>query len=147
MSKGKSKLSECILTTHNSNYRLMKRDIETRKDIELLMARFYNRLLADPVINYLFIEVAKIDLPHHLPVIVDFWEMVLFQADTYRKNAIEPHLKINKESPIQKHHFDTWLSHFNQSIDELFEGNKAMEAKQKALSIATIMQIKIAQIG
>ena len=123
----------------------MKRDIENRKDIELLMTKFYDRLLADPVINYLFIDVAKIDLAHHLPIIVDFWEMVLFHADTYRKNAIEPHLKINKQSPIQKHHFNTWLSHFNQSIDELFEGDKAREAKEKAVSIATIMQIKIAQ--
>ena len=125
----------------------MKRDIENRKDIELLMTKFYDRLLADPVINYLFIDVAKIDLAHHLPIIVDFWEMVLFHADTYRKNAIEPHLKINKQSPIQKHHFNTWLSHFNQSIDELFEGDKAREAKEKAVSIATIMQIKIAQLN
>ena len=125
----------------------MKRDIENRQDIESLMKKFYNRLLADPVINYLFIEIAKIDLAHHLPILVDFWEMVLFHTDTYRKNAIELHLKIHKQSAIQKHHFETWLSHFNVTIDELFEGKKANEAKEKAVSIATIMQIKIAQLN
>ena len=125
----------------------MKRDIENRKDIELLMKVFYNRLLVDPDINYLFLDVAKIDLSHHLPIIVDFWDMVLFHADTYRKNAIEPHLKIHKQSPIQKHHFNTWLFHFDKSIDELFEGDKAREAKEKAVSIATIMQIKIAHLS
>ena len=124
----------------------MKKDIENRNDIELLMKKFYSRLLADPSINYLFLDVAKIDLPHHMPILVDFWDMVLFHADTYRKNAIEPHLKIHRQSPILKHHFETWLSHFSDSIDELFEGDKAREAKEKALSIATIMQIKIAQI-
>jgi len=35
---------------------------------------------------------------------------------------------------------------FNQTIDELFEGEKAEQAKQRALSIATVMQINIAQL-
>jgi len=32
---------------------------------------------------------------------------------------------------------------FMQTIDELFEGDKALLAKQRALSIATVMKIKI----
>ena len=121
----------------------MKKDIENRNDLLLLMEAFYKKLLADSSISYLFIDIAKIDIMVHLPILVDFWDMVLFQSNTYRKNAIEPHMKLHQQSPLNKDHFDVWLFHFKKTVDELFEGKKAKEAKQKAVSIATIMQIKI----
>jgi hemoglobin len=55
------------------------------------------------------------------------------------------HLDIQHKTPLSKHHFDTWLFYFNATIDELFEGSVALMAKQRALSIATVMQVKIAQ--
>lgn len=124
----------------------MKKDIETREDIHQLVVSFYDKLLADPSISYLFTDVAKIDLDHHFPVLVDFWDMVLFQSDTYRKNAIQPHMILHRQSPLQKRHFDTWLKYFKATVDELFEGEKAFLAKERATSIATIMQIKVAQL-
>jgi hemoglobin len=123
----------------------MKRDIENRNDLMLLMEKFYEKLLADTSIGYIFTDVAKIDLPHHLPVLVDFWDMVLFQSDTYRKNAMQLHMGLHRQSPLTKQHFDTWLAYFTQTVDELFEGEKAFMAKERALSIATVMQVKIAQ--
>ena len=50
----------------------MKKDIASREDIELLMNTFYSRLLSDERINYIFTDVAKIDIEKHLPVIVGF---------------------------------------------------------------------------
>ena len=41
--------------------------------------------------------------------------------------------------------FKIWLRHFNQTIDENFKGDKTEQIKTQALSIATIMQIKIIQ--
>jgi hemoglobin len=123
-----------------------KRDIETREDIFLLVTHFYEKLLSDDTISYIFTDVAKINLEHHLPVLVDFWDMVLFDSGTYQKNAIQPHLILHQQSKFQKHHFDTWLKYFSAAVDELFEGNVAFVAKQRARSIATIMQIKIAQL-
>ena len=125
----------------------MKRDIESREDLYKLFGKFYNELLKDESISYIFTDVAKVDMQQHLPVIVDFWDMVLFDAHTYKKNAIQPHLDLNQKSKFEKHHFDTWLQHFNKTVDELFEGDVAFIAKQKAKSIATIMQIKIAQLN
>jgi hemoglobin len=124
----------------------MKRDIETREDLFVLLKKFYDMLLKNDSISYIFTNVAKIDMHHHLPIIVDFWEMVLFDAPTYKKNAIQPHLDLNQKSKFEKHHFDTWLNTFGKTVDELFEGKNAFAAKQKAKSIATIMQIKIAQL-
>ncbi|HEU4576073.1 MAG TPA: group III truncated hemoglobin [Chitinophagaceae bacterium] len=124
----------------------MKKDIENRDDIALLVSRFYDKLLADDSISYLFTDVAKIDLPHHLSIITDFWEMVLMQTDSYRKNAMQPHLALHQQSPLEEKHFTTWLRYFRETVDELFEGEKAFLAKERALSIATMMRIKIAQL-
>lgn len=123
----------------------MKHDIENREDLLKLVTSFYDKLLADPSISYLFTDVAKIDLDHHLPVLVDFWEMILFHADTYQKNAMKPHMILNSQSPLNAEHFKTWLKYFNATLDELFEGEITEQAKQRAQSIATVMQLKITQ--
>jgi hemoglobin len=125
----------------------MKKDIANREDLLILLTQFYNKLLADKSISYLFTDVAKIDLHHHLDILVNFWQSVLFQSDTYRKNAMQPHMILHQKSPLQKHHFETWLRYFNETVDELFEGEKASLAKERALSIATVMQIKISQLN
>jgi hemoglobin len=124
----------------------MKTDIQSREDIFLLMRQFYKKLLADESISYLFTDVAKINLEHHLPVLVDFWDSILFQSDTYRKNAMQPHMDLHQKSPLKKTHFDTWLKYFFETVDELFEGEKAFMAKERAKSIVTVMQIKTSHL-
>jgi hemoglobin len=124
----------------------MKKDIETREDLLLLVTQFYKKLLNDDSINYIFTEVAKINLDHHLPVLVDFWDSILFQSDTYHKNAMQPHIHLHQKSPLQPNHFETWLRYFNATVDEFFEGEKAFLAKERALSIATVMKIKLKQL-
>ncbi len=118
-------------------------DIQTRAHIELLMQEFYNRLLADPSISYIFTDVAKIDLPSHLPHLADFWQQTLFHTGGYRKNVMQLHLDLNAKEKLTNTHFDTWLSHFNGTVDTLFKGEIAELAKTRALSIATIMKIKV----
>ncbi|NCU05632.1 MAG: group III truncated hemoglobin [Chitinophagaceae bacterium] len=124
----------------------MKQDIRNREDIRLLMEKFYDKLLADESISYLFTDVAKIDLEHHFPVLVDFWDSILFQSDTYHKNAMKPHIDLHQQSPLEPHHFKTWLGYFITTVNELFEGEKAELARQRATSIATIMQIKVIEM-
>ena len=123
----------------------MKGDIENRDDLLRLVTSFYDKLLSDPSISYLFTDIAKIDLDHHLPVLVDFWDMIIFHSDTYQKNAMQPHMIVNSQSPINAGHFKTWLNYFNTTLDELFEGENTELAKQRAKSIATVMQLKISQ--
>jgi len=125
----------------------MKKDITDRNDLLRLLALFYSKLLTDKSISYLFTDIAKIDMPHHLDILVDFWDSILFQKDVYGKNAMQPHMILHQKSPLQKHHFQTWLKYFNESVDELFEGEKAFLAKERALSIATVMQIKVSQLS
>ena len=123
----------------------MKNDIRYREDLMLLMTRFYKKLLADESISYLFTDIAKINPDRHFPVLVDFWDSILFQSDTYRDNAMQHHIILQRKSPFHKHHFETWLRYFAETVDELFEGEKAFLAKERATSIATVMLIKISQ--
>jgi hemoglobin len=54
-------------------------------------------------------------------------------------------LDIDKKEHLTPELFKIWLNHFNNSVDENFMGEKAEQIKTQALSIATIMQIKIMQ--
>lgn len=123
----------------------MKKDIVDRKDIDLLMNTFYKKLLADNTISYIFTDVIKLNMETHIPIIADFWESILLHKNVYHNNPIKIHLDMNQKTPLLKHHFDTWVRNFNDSVDALFEGSVASMAKERALSIATVMQIKIAQ--
>jgi len=123
----------------------MKIDIAGREDIDLMLQVFYTKLLNDNSINYIFNDVVRINIDTHLPVIANFWESILFERNMYQNNPMKIHLDLQNKTPLLKHHFDTWLHYFNSTIDELFEGTIASKAKERALSIATVMQIKIAQ--
>ncbi len=125
----------------------IKKDIENRDDLLLLIQTFYKKLLSDDSINYLFTDVAKINLDRHFPVLVDFWDSILFHSDTYHKNAMQPHMDLHQKSPLAKHHFETWLGYFKTTVDELFAGDNAFIIKERATSIATVMQIKTIQAG
>jgi hemoglobin len=119
------------------------RDIETRDDIELLLHNFYSKVFKDDLISHFFIEVVPLDLKTHIPVIANFWESILLDAKGYRKNVMEVHLDINRKSKIEKEHLERWVKLFTETVNELFEGHKATIAKQRAASIATMMNIKI----
>ena len=118
-------------------------DITGRNDIEKIMAAFYDKLLKDSAISYIFIEVAKIDLEKHLPHIVDFWEQNLLNTGNYSNNVLKIHFDLNDKIPLTAAHFTIWLNYFYETIDSLFSGEKAEMMKTRALSIATVMQIKL----
>ena len=120
-----------------------KKDIENREDIERLLTVFYSKAFADELIKHFFIEVVPLNLQTHIPVIADFWEAILFNKHTYRKNVMEVHQHISSLSNIKKEHLDRWLLLFRQTLDELFSGEKTELAKQRAQSIATLMDIKL----
>ena len=118
-------------------------DIQSRTDIDLIMRVFYERALADEVIGYIFSDVAKLDLEHHLPIIGDFWETMLFNAGNYSKhgrNPLEVHKALHLRSSLSPEHFARWLKIFVTSVDEEFQGERAEFLKMRAFSIASRFQ-------
>jgi len=121
----------------------MMQDIKDRADIKLLVDTFYTKVRADETIGYLFNDVAKVNWEQHLPRMYDFWESIIFQTGTFRGNPMPVHMQLHQRSPLNADHFKRWLQLFTQTVDELFAGEKAELAKQRALSIATMMQLKV----
>ncbi|WP_372793006.1 group III truncated hemoglobin [Lutibacter sp.] len=125
----------------------MKNDIRNKQDIYLLVKAFYVRLMNDKLVSHFFEDFTDpILLEEHLQTLVDFWDNVLFYSGGYRKNAMLPHLKLHQTKPFNSAHFKCWLSNFNLTIDDLFEGEMAHAAKTRALSIAVVMEIKINEL-
>ena len=118
-------------------------DIENNEDLYKLVDEFYIKLLNDASIAYIFTEVIKINLQQHLPILVTFWSQALFNKGGYHKNVAQIHLDINEKEYLSPELFKIWLQHFNDSVDENFVGSNAEKIKTQALSIATVMQIKI----
>lgn len=119
----------------------MKKDIETRRDVDDLMNRFYSQALNDETIGYIF-EVAKLDLKRHLPVIGDFWETLLFGTGGYQRHGRSPlqiHALLNLKTPLRSEHFRRWLEIFTAAVDETFAGPRAEFAKLRAAAIASRM--------
>ena len=111
----------------------MKHDIETREDLELLLTEFYKIAPNDAEIGHHFDGV---DLVAHLPVIVDFWEKVLFGKAVYFGNPLQVHQILQAKSPLTLEHFQRWVEIFSRTVDALFVGKTADDAKLRAKMIA-----------
>ncbi|MGZ8556752.1 MAG: group III truncated hemoglobin [Chitinophagaceae bacterium] len=120
-------------------------DITSRNDIQLLINTFYEKVKKDDTISFIFNDIAKVNWEQHLPIMYDFWETLLLDAASYRKNAMEVHYTLNRKIPLEEKHFQRWLQLFFETVDELFSGKVATSAKTKAKSIADLMQFKMKQ--
>lgn len=118
-------------------------DLKTKDDICQLVEAFYAKAKKDDLIAHFFNEVVVFDWEEHIPVVVSFWEKILLGKGNYQGNPMTKHIALNQLSPIKKVHFERWLEIWGNTINELFEGEKAEEAKERAKSIAAIMQFKL----
>ena len=121
-------------------------DIQNRADIDVLVRAFYDRLLHDDRISYLFEDVKGEHLEEHFVILCDFWDSVLFFTGQYKRNTMLKHLSLHDKHGLTTQHFQIWLGFFNETIDALFTGEKSKLAKERANSIAVIMQMKIKEI-
>jgi hemoglobin len=112
------------------------RDIETREDCERLVRAFYGQALTDPVIGWLFTDVARLDLEAHVPRIASFWETILLGAHSYGGGAFAPHAALNARAQLRAGHFERWLWLWQQTVDELYTGERAQLAKSHATRVA-----------
>jgi len=121
----------------------MKEDITGGKDIELLVNSFYEKVRSDDTLGYIFNTIIGDDWSHHLPIMYQFWGTVLFTTGGYKGNVIQKHINIDKQIPLQKEHYDQWLLLWNATVDELFEGPVAAEAKNRASLMLHLISMKV----
>lgn len=116
-----------------------RKRIISLEDIKLLVDTFYKNVQKDDLIGPIFDEVIQDNWPLHLQKMYAFWQTVLLEEHTYFGTPFMPHLKL----PITPAHFERWLLLFNATVDELFEGDIAQEAKWRADRMATMFMSKL----
>jgi hemoglobin len=122
------------------------RDIENRADIFLLVTTFYAKIKKDSFIGPIFLEVIKKDdWESHLEKLTDFWEGNLFYARNFKGNPMKAHNDVDARfnHTIEQKHFGKWLEIWFTTVEELFSGSKANEAKERARNIASILFLRM----
>jgi hemoglobin len=117
-----------------------KHDIRNKADIELMVRTFYNSLLTNETIKPVF---ANVDFEAHMPHFIAFWSFVLLDEEGYKTNIFDKHVNLG----IKEEHFEIWLHHFEKTVNDLFAGEKAELAKQRAQVIAYTFKVKLKDMG
>jgi hemoglobin len=111
-------------------------DIAGRADLELLLRDFYGRAFEDPLLRHVFVDVVHMDLEEHLPVIVAFWDKVLFDVGGYDGRVMAVHREVHRRVALTGAHFTRWLQLWRESLDAHFAGPVTEEADEHARRMA-----------
>ncbi|MET4080565.1 hemoglobin [Pedobacter sp. UYP30] len=114
-------------------------DIATLEDIKLLVDTFYGNVQKNELIGPIFNSRLAGRWEMHLEKMYTFWQTVLLNKHTYFGSPFPPHARM----PIEKQHFDTWLSLWRNVIDQHFKGEVADEAKWRGDKMAELFMAKI----
>jgi hemoglobin len=118
-------------------------DLDSPAQIRAFITAFYDRLLADPRIAPVFLEVAEIDIRRHLPLICAYWEKLLLGGGAYRRHTMNIHRAVHARRPLTPVDFGVWLGHFRAALEEGFSGPQAARARGIAERIAQNMQAQL----
>lgn len=107
-------------------------DLDSADHIGVFIDRFYARVLADPVLAPIFVDVAGIDLSQHLPLIKAYWRKLLLGDKGYQRHTMNIHRAVNAKQAFDDEAFARWLALFRQTALENCRG----PCTERALSIA-----------
>ena len=119
--------------------KMNQKDILNIDDVKKLVDSFYGKVRQDEMLAPIFNERIQDRWPEHLEKMYRFWQTVLLGEQTYFGAPFVPHARL----PVEGMHFDRWLMLFNETVDELFKGEKADEAKWRGQRMAEVFLAKI----
>src|SRR5688572_31290715 len=105
--------------------------IETIDDVGLLVRRFYQAVIPDPLLGPIFHDL-PVDWSEHIPKLVDFWSDRLLGTHAYTGNPVAAHRPVHDRFPFGEAELARWLELWEETVDELFTGDTAELAKQRA---------------
>lgn len=113
-------------------------DIVGDAEIRHLVDSFYETIREDDLLGPVFNERVD-DWSKHLPTMYAFWGNMLFGEKGYQGNPMAKHMTL----PVDHEHFERWIELFLETVDKLFVGQKAEQAKGAAKSIAHTFQLRM----
>ncbi len=119
-------------------------DIQNREDVALLVNTFYTKVRKDAELAPIFNKAIH-DWDAHLIHLTDFWESQLFRKNVFSGNPLKKHVEVDEknDNKLSNDLFGLWLQLWLGTLDELFEGELADLAKNKARNIASFMFMEI----
>lgn len=124
----------------------MKTDIKNKDDIIILVDTFYAKVRENETIGFIFDEIAQVNWETHLPKMYNFWAGILLGETDFRGNPMLKHIMLSKRTDMTDTQFAEWLRLFSETVDELYEGYLADEAKIRSKMIARNMLLRINQV-
>jgi len=127
---------------------MVKKDINTREDIKVLVSTFYDKVRAEETLGPFFTTKIK-NWEVHINHLTTFWESSLFITrplkNRYKGNPITIHNKVDKENGhgITELHFGIWLNLWVQTVNELYEGEYAENAKRRVRKMGSFLYLKL----
>lgn len=121
-----------------------KQDIKSRNDVQELVHTFYAKIRKDAILGPIFNGIIT-DWEEHLSLLTDFWETQLFLKRKYFGNPIVAHQEVDDKmnQGVTAEHFGIWMNYWFATIDELFDGDTAWIAKNRARQMNTMLFMKI----
>lgn len=110
-------------------------DLDCRENIDAMVHGFYQRLLNDPVMAPVFLDVAAIDLSKHLPIICQYWHKMLLGEGGYQRHMMAKHRGLDDQMPLTGEHHERWLGHFMANLEGRYAGPKTDRARELAARI------------
>lgn len=118
---------------------MKQHDILNLEDVKSLVNNFYGRVREDETLARIFNERIGNRWPEHLEKMYRFWQTVLQDEHSYFGAPFPPHADLR----VEHFHFEKWLELFHKTVDELFVGEKAEEAKWRGDRMAEVFELKI----
>lgn len=119
----------------------MKQDICNREDIQRLVEHFYAKVLEDKALLNHF---GKVNWQIHLPRMIGFWDFILFSTPgAYTGSLMPAHAHAHAQMPMKAEDFDSWLALWSHTVDQLFEGPIAEQAKESAKGVGLTIRYKV----
>lgn len=125
---------------------MSKIELKNREDVQLLVTSFYKKIRVHEILGPIFNGIIT-DWDTHLDLLTDFWETQLFLKRKYHGNPVTAHQEVDDKMnhTITSEHFGLWLNLWFETLDELFEGETAWIAKNRAQKMSTMLFMQIFQ--
>ena len=107
--------------------------------IEVLVRRFYEKVVADALLGPIF-ETRIRDWEPHLKRMCEFWSSVALMTGRYHGTPMTRHLSL----PVDAEHFDRWLALFEETAREICPAKAAEHFIERARRIAESLEMGIA---
>ena len=108
-----------------------REELQDPAQIAELVRRFYQAVVQDSLLGPIF-EGMEVDWGVHLPKMVEFWSDRLLGIPGYQGNPVGAHQPVLDRFPFGDAELDRWLELWTETVEELFTGEGATWAVDRA---------------